>query len=427
VKDTMAHLTTSSSSNVYAAQDHARVFSFFNHASLWFSLGVGLLVIQVGTYLSPAMGTQDALFAIVAGSIIGSALLAWVARIGCQGGYSSAGLMQAVFGSHCARLPIVLNVFQLIGWTTFELVVMRDGTQAVIAQATGWQAPALFATAMWGCALLGLGMASMLTLVRRVVARVALPLVVVSLLWLTWHFAALVMAQGFSNFWDRPSTGAMSTLSAVDLVMAMPISWLPLVVDFARHGRDARTTFSGTWIGYALANMWCYALGVMVVSTVPDGTHVVGALLLAQGGLIALGLILLDELDNAYGDMYSASTSSHALLPQLSVRQWAGGLTVLATALAMVVPIYTIEPFLLLLSSVFVPLFGVIIGRAAWSGVVQAPGERTYSAVAIWLLGVVVFHAIKAVYPSLGSALPTLLLTISFAFVTRPQVQLHTA
>jgi NCS1 family nucleobase:cation symporter-1 len=91
LKDTMAHLTTSSSSNVYAAQDHARVFSFFNHASLWFSLGVGLLVIQVGTYLSPAMGTQDALFAIVAGSIIGSALLAWVARIGCQGGIRVQG------------------------------------------------------------------------------------------------------------------------------------------------------------------------------------------------------------------------------------------------------------------------------------------------------------------------------------------------
>lgn len=388
-----------------------------------------MLVIQVGTYLSPAMGPKDALFAIVIGSVFGSALLAWVARIGCLGGYTSASLMQAVLGKHWARLPIALNVLQLIGWTTFELVVMRDGTQAVMAQATGWQPPIWFATALWGCVLLALCMASMLTLVRRVVSKVALPLVVLSLLWLTWHFAMRLVDQGFGHFWQRPSTGAMSTLGAIDLVMAMPISWLPLVVDFARHGRNARTTFSGTWMGYALANIWCYSLGVLVVSTVPDGSNIVAALLLAQGGLIALGLILLDELDNAYGDVYSASNSAHALLPAWSARQWAGALAVLSTLLAMVVPIYTIEPFLLLLSSVFVPLFGVIIGRAGWQGVVSAQATRahTLSAACIWLGGIVVFHIIKLQAPQLGSALPTLLLTLSLAVLTRPRLQAHSA
>jgi NCS1 family nucleobase:cation symporter-1 len=81
------------------------VFSFFNHASLWFSLGVGLLVIQVGTYLSPAMGTQDALFAIVVGSIIGSALLAWVARIGCRVDAGSLRLALGPFADCSKRVP----------------------------------------------------------------------------------------------------------------------------------------------------------------------------------------------------------------------------------------------------------------------------------------------------------------------------------
>jgi hypothetical protein len=49
---------------------------------------------------------------------------------------------------------------------------------------------------------------------------------------------------------------------------------------------------TGTWIGYAIANMWCYALGVMVVSLAEPGTNLVTTLLLAQGGLIALGVIL---------------------------------------------------------------------------------------------------------------------------------------
>ncbi|REV42688.1 allantoin permease, partial [Mycobacterium tuberculosis] len=96
--------------------------------------------------------------------------------------------------------------------------------------------------------------------------------------------------------------------------------------DYARHGKRSAGglggAFGGTWIGYALANIWCYALGVMVVSVAEPGTGLVTALLLAQGGLVALGLILIDELDNAYGDVYSGSVSTHSLLPRWSVKRW---------------------------------------------------------------------------------------------------------
>jgi len=117
--------------------DSQRVFHGFSHASLWFSLGVGLLVMQVGAYLVPATGTRDALLAIVIGSVLGAGLLAWTARIGCDSGLSSAGLMHQVYGSAFARLPVLLNIVQLVGWTTFELVVMRDGTASIWQQASG--------------------------------------------------------------------------------------------------------------------------------------------------------------------------------------------------------------------------------------------------------------------------------------------------
>ena len=55
-----------------------RVFGFTQHLSLWFSLGVGLLVMQVGAYLVPAVGPRDALIAIILGSVIGAGLLAWM-------------------------------------------------------------------------------------------------------------------------------------------------------------------------------------------------------------------------------------------------------------------------------------------------------------------------------------------------------------
>ena len=401
-----------------------RVFRWHDHASLWFSLGVGLLVMQVGAYLMPALGTQEALLAIVAGSLLGAGLLGWVAKIGCDSGLASAGLMHAVYGRAFARLPIVLNIVQLIGWGTFELVVMRDASVAIGRQAGGMagaQWPVL-STLLWGSVVLLLISGSMVQLVRRLIARVALPLVVLSLLWLSWKFLGMAQAQGLEQLWQRKGAGGMGVMPALDLVIAMPISWLPLVADYARHGRHGGAALRGTWAGYALANMWCYALGVLVALTLPS-KDLVTALLLAQGGLIALSLILIDEVDNAYGDAYSGAVSAHSLLPRWNVRQWGMVVAVACTLLALVLPMHSLEPFLLLLSSVFVPLFGVILGRLAFdadAGALLTQAGKAHAApIAIWLAGVAFYHLVPTFAPALGSALPTLALSFALAWATR--------
>jgi NCS1 family nucleobase:cation symporter-1 len=400
-----------------------RSFSFSDHTALWLSLGVGLLVMQIGAYLMPAMGTKEALLVIVIGSILGSGLLAWIAKLGCDSGLSSAGLMHATYGSGFARLPVVLNIVQLVGWTTFELVVMRDGTVAIARQSGGFAGALwpILATLLWGAVLLALLSGSMVKLVRKFIGRFGLPLVIASLVWLSWQFLSKANSQGLSLLWNRPGEGGMSTLSALDLVIAMPISWLPLVADFARHGRDGKSAFRGTWLGYAIANIWCYSLGVLVACTTP-GTEMVAALLLAQGGLIALGLILIDEVDNAYGDLYSGSVAGHSLQPAWSIRHWGMVMCVISTLLALVLPMHSLEPFLLMLSSVFIPLYGVILARLA--GATQLPSLITRqkvdaSAVAIWFLGVACYHLLAQLAPHWGSALPTLALTFVLARLTR--------
>ena len=408
--------------------DTQRVFRWHDHASLWFSLGVGLLVMQVGAYLMPALGTQEALLAIVAGSLLGAGLLGWVAKIGCDSGLASAGLMHAVYGRTFARLPIALNIVQLIGWGTFELVVMRDASVAIGRQAGAMQAAwwPVAATLLWGGVVTLLISGSMVQLVRRIIARVALPLVVLSLLWLSWQFLGLAQAQGLAALWQRQGEGGMGVMPALDLVIAMPISWLPLVADYARHGRSGVGALRGAWAGYAAANIWCYALGVLVALTLPS-QDLVTALLLAQGGLIALSLILIDEVDNAYGDVYSGAVSSHSLWPRWGVRQWGLGVAVACTLGALVLPMHSLEPFLLLLSSVFVPLFGVILGRLAWganAAALLARARRAHAVpIAIWLAGIACYHLLPRLAPALGSALPTLVLSFALAWATRPSTR----
>lgn len=419
----MASLNQTSNTALTPLPQGDRLFGWREHAALWLSLGVGLLVMQIGAYLVPALGAQAALAVIVVGSVLGAGLLAWTAKIGCDSGLSSAGLMHATYGSNFARLPVLLNIVQLIGWTTFELVVMRDGTVAIARQSGSFVASfwPVLATLLWGGVLIALLSGSMVKLVRKFIGRYGLPLVIASLLWLTWQFLGRAQAQGWEAIWNRPGAGGMSTLSALDLVIAMPVSWLPLVADFSRHGRDGKGALRGTWLGYAIANTWCYGLGVLIALTTPS-TDLVAALLLAQGGLIALGLILIDEVDNAYGDLYSGSVAGHSLKPGWSLRRWGMALAVLCTGLALVLPMHSLEPFLLMLSSVFVPLYGVILARLGGTPhVASLLGTKkvNVSAVLIWVLGVATYHLCADLAPEWGAALPTLALTFVLARLSR--------
>lgn len=102
--------------------DADRVFRWHEHASLWFSLGVGLLVMQIDAYLVPAVGTHDAVLAIVLGAVTG------------------AGLLHVTYNSYFARLPVLLNIAQLIGWTTLVLTFsLARLSRARRAGATGWE------------------------------------------------------------------------------------------------------------------------------------------------------------------------------------------------------------------------------------------------------------------------------------------------
>ncbi|MFC7299843.1 purine-cytosine permease family protein [Herminiimonas aquatilis] len=390
-----------------------RVFSFRDHAALWFSLGVGLLVMQIGAFLGTALGTQTALFAIIAGSLLGAALLGWVAYIGFQRGLSSPILMCQTLGTSFAKLPVILNIIQLIGWSAFELVVMRDGTTALIKGTTGIDAAWIpYITAIfWGLLLVALATGSMIGLVRRFVGRYGLPLVILSLIWLTYQFFLKAQAQGLDAIWNRAGDGSMSTLAGIDLVMAMPVSWLPLVADFARYGKAGASTFRGTWLGFAIANIWCHALGVLIVSTSNPGADLMTTLLLAQGGLIALGLILIDEMDNAYGDVYSGSVSLNFLNGKFTIRFWGIALALVATGCALILPMHGLEPFLLTLSSVFVPLFGVVISQLAKQGRATDKAVNIVP-VAIWLIGITAFHICPMLWPQVGSALPSLAITL---------------
>jgi NCS1 family nucleobase:cation symporter-1 len=381
-----------------------RKLGFSDYLALWGSLGVGLLVMQAGALLIPALSGAAAAGAVAVGTIGGTLLLAWVGYLGSVSGVSSAGLIWSALGRRFAVLPIALNVLQLLGWSVFEIVVLRDGLGA-IAKQQFHVIPAPWLTVLAGAALAGLLSLSMVGVVRRFIRRVGLWLMLAALVWLTVRFAR----EASPALLTQPGKGGLAFAAAVDLVIAMPISWLPLVADYTRYGRSPRAAFGGTLVGYGFANAWCFLLGILIAALHP-GADLMPTILQASFGALALALILIDETDNGYSDLYSAAVSTHSLLPKWSVRVWGPVLALVATLLALLLPIQNYQDFLYLLGSVFVPLFGVVI---AHHGVRPRTPDSTQVALswvgaAAWIAGIAVYQYVTRFEPQWGASLPAL-------------------
>ncbi len=331
-------------------------------------------------------------------------LLAWVGHLGAASGVSSAGLIWSALGRRFAVLPIALNVLQLIGWSVFEIVVLRDGLGA-IAKQQSQAIPAAWLTLFAGAVLAGLLSLSMVGIVRRFIRRVGLWLMLAALVWLSVRFA-----RDAAPAWlAQPGKGGLAFAAAVDLVIAMPISWLPLVADYTRYGRSPRAAFGGTFVGYGLANAWCFVLGILIAASHP-GAELMPTILQASFGALALALILVDETDNGYSDLYSAAVSTHSLLPSGAVRVWGPVLAGVATLLALFLPIQNYQDFLYLLGSVFVPLFGVVI--AHHGGRPRTPDDTQaalrWAGALAWVAGIAVYQYVTRVEPQWGASLPAL-------------------
>lgn len=391
-----------------------RVFGGRDLFSLWFSLGIGLMVLQVGAMLAPGLGLSGAILAIVLGTGVGVLLLGAAGVIGSDTGLSAMGTLKLSLGAQGARLPALLNVLQLIGWGAFEIIVMRDAASLLGARAFGegsiWNSPVLW-TLCFGALATVLAVSGPLAFVRKILRAWGIWLLLGACVWLTWNLFA---KADLAMLWQRGGDGSMSLAVGFDIVIAMPLSWLPLIADYSRFARDGRQVFGSTVVGYLIGNTWLMSLGVAyTLAFAAQGE--VNALLLALAGAgmgIPLLLILLDESEKAFADIHSAAVSA-GVLARVKVEHLALAIGVLCTLIALLAPLAQYENFLLLIGSVFAPLFGVVLTDHYWVRRRSIPahvGALHWPALLAWAAGVAAYHIIAAQAPDLGATLPALVL-----------------
>jgi len=260
------------------------------------------------------------------------------------------------FGVRGSYFPTILNLVQLIGWTGVMLWIGGQAAQAVWPFPglgfRGWVLVAGMATTLW--ALVGHRYWKWL---HRVAVTALLALCCV----MTY---AVLHSYGVGRLLTLSSDGSMPFMLGLDLVIAMPISWLPLVCDYSRYGKGTGSAFWGTWAGYFVVSSWMYLIGLGAAlatrSATPDSMVLQ---LMVDLGLVlpAIIIVLFSTFTTTFLDIYSTAVSALNIWPHIGERRGSLACGVLGTVLALLFPATAYEGFLLLVGSVFCPLFGVVL------------------------------------------------------------------
>jgi putative hydroxymethylpyrimidine transporter CytX len=306
-------------------------------------------------------------------------------------------VLRAPLGRRGSYAPTIVNVAQNLGWSTFELIVISTAAAALSKKVFGFEGRWLWAL-LFGLVAVGLALLGPIGFVRRYVRKFAVWAVLASLIYLTWW---VLDKSNLHAFWHAHGQGGLSLGSGIDVVIGSIISWTPLAADYTRFSRDRRSAFWGASIGYFIPTLWCFGLGVLLVLSrnITDAADVPAAV--AAGGAVsafALLALTVDESDEAFADIYSTAVSIQNVLPRVPQKLLIVAVSTVATIGAIVINLGAYQSFLLLLGSVFVPLFGVLLADWLLSGVhyrerdfFSGPAVRPLQ-LAAWVLGFVLYQ-----------------------------------
>jgi NCS1 family nucleobase:cation symporter-1 len=382
--------------------ERLRLLSAFDSFLLWSDLSVSLLVIVAGALLvlpasqfGLALSLPEAFAAIVVASIVGNLMVGVGGLIGADARVPAMVLLRATLGRRGSALPTALNVLQCFGWAIFEIVVIATAASALSERELNFGGT-VFWKLVFGAIAGGLAFLGPIGFVHRYVRKFAVWIVLASLLYLCWWG---LHGQHVVSLWHRH--GAHAFWPGFDLVLASTISWTPLIADYTRFSRTRSGAFWGSALGYFAPAIPLLSLGAVIAMSrhISDAAGLLVAI--AAGGaaaVLALFAVTVDETKEAFANVYSAAVSLQNVLPGVPQKLLIAVAAVVSTVGALLMSLSNFQPFLYLLGSFFVPLFGVLLADWLFAGRNYAEadffaGPRVrVEMIAAWLAGFALYQ-----------------------------------
>lgn len=369
--------------------------SLFENGLIWFGAGISIAEIVTGTYFAP-LGFERGLLAILIGHIIGCLMLFAAGLIGGQVRRSAMETVKMSFGQKGSLLFSLLNILQLIGWTA---IMIYDGALA----ANGL----LPVNHLLWCGVIG-GLIVLWILIGitnlgkiNTVAMSALFLLTVIL-----SVKIFGTAEGAGLADDSMTFGA-----AVELSVAMPLSWLPLISDYTREAKKPLAATVVSAVVYGIISCWMYVIGMG--TAIFTGEYDIAQVMLKAGlGIIGLLIVVFSTVTTTFLDAYSAGVSSESVFDRISGKWIAVAAAVIGTVGAMVYPMDNITDFLYLIGSVFAPMIAIQIADFFLLKRDHSEKAVNVSNLVIWVVGFIAYHWLMSVDIIVGNTLPDMLLTI---------------
>jgi len=377
--------------------------TMFNFITLWFGAAISVAEILAGGLLAP-LGFMLGIGAVLLGHLVGTTILICGGIIGTEARIPAMVSTRISFGQYGSYLFSALNVLQLLGWTA---VMIISGARSV-NQITKilWSFDHL---TVW-ILVIGAFIFAWVWLGKDSGWKKANHFAVILLFFLT----VILSLNVFSNpeLFSKQGAGDLAFGPAVELVVVMPLSWLPLIADYTRFAKSKRAGAWGSWLGYFAGSSWMYivGLGTAILANDPDPS----ALLLAANlGIVALGIVVLSTVTTTFLDAYSAGVTFLNIFPQLNEKKVALAMTAIGTGLAIVVPIEQYQNFLYAIGSVFAPLFAILLTDYFFLKNKKVADNLllNWGALVICVAGTVLYYQFIKFSFVLGATIPVMLIT----------------
>jgi putative hydroxymethylpyrimidine transporter CytX len=218
------------------------------------------------------------------------------------------------------------------------------------------------------------------------------------------------------NYKAETVLGSITFGQAVELSVAMPLSWLPLIADYTSGAEKPVKASAVSAVVYFFVSSFMYIIGMgMAISAGESDIAVI--LASSRLGVFAILIVIFSTVTTTYLDAYSAGVSINSINKKANIKLWAILVTVIGTILAIFASVNKFEGFLYFIGSVFAPM--IAIQLADFFVLKRNCENKSISIInlVIWIAGFIIYRIFMNIDFAVGCTLPSMAVTFLLALL----------